>query len=205
VKSQIITGLRTSLSNPRIYDAFQNLMGAHRGRRYIVEHFVRAQPGARVLDIGCGTAEILDFLPAVEYVGFDISAQYIESARSRYGQSGQFFCQELTPDVLKSFPRFDIILAIGLLHHLDDFYAEALLRIAKSALKPAGRLISIDPVLEPGQNLLAYFIVKRDRGQHVRTAIAYRTLTENVFSYIHGVVRHRRWIPYTYWIMECVV
>ncbi len=201
--SQIESGVRAILSHPRVYNAFQSLMGARRGRRDFAEHFVRAQPGERVLDVGCGTAEILSYLPHVEYFGFDVSQQYIEAARSRFGERGRFFCQELTPVLLETLPKFDLVLTVGLLHHLDDAYAAALLRMIKDALRPGGRLISLDPVFELGQNPIARFIVSRDRGQNVRTAMAYRALAEHVFSDVHGVVRHQTWIPYTHWIMEC--
>lgn len=138
-----------------------------------------------------------------EYFGFDVRQPYIEAARSRFGERGQFFCQKLTPAGLETLPKFDLVVAIGLLHHLDDAYAVALLRMILDALRIGGRLIAIDTVLDPGQNPVARFLVRHDRGQNVRTAMAYRALVEEVFSNVRGEVPHRSWIPYTHWIMEC--
>lgn len=204
--SETRTGLRAILSHPRVYDLFQNLMGARTGRRDFADHFVRAAAGTRILDVGCGTAQILSYLPAdVAYWGYDVSPAYIAYAREKFGERGRFVCRELTRDELAGLSPFDVVIASGLLHHLDDDTARQFLELAAGALRPGGRLVTIDPCLAPGQNALARFLVSRDRGQHVRSAEAYRALAEPVFRTADGVLRHRFWIPYTHWIMECSV
>lgn len=197
--------IRSILANPEIYDFFQNVMGARKSRSEFAERSIRAREGDRILDMGCGTADILAHLPKVEYVGFDINDRYIAAAQTRYGDRGHFYCRELTPDFAKTLPQFDLVLAIGLLHHLDDDTATAYLRMARAVLRPQGRLISIDPVIEKDQNPVARFLIKRDRGGNVRTGIEYRQLAESVFREVHGELRHKVWIPYTHWIMECSI
>lgn len=204
---QITTGVRAILSHPKVYDAFQRLMGTQQLRRELADEFIRAQNGNRVLDIGCGTAEILDFLPPVEYFGFDISQRYIKAARFRFGTRGHFFCQALTSEVIDTLPKFDLVFTFGLLHHLDDTEATALLRMIHSVLRRGGRVVSFDPVLDSGQSFVARFLVSHDRGQNVRTAVGYRALAESVFTDVQGVVHHRHcmpYVPYTNWIMECM-
>ena len=191
------------LSSPFVYNGFQSLMGADRGRREFTELYIRPQPGQNVLDVGCGTSLILDYLPHANYWGFDISEEYIAFGRQRFGKRGQFFCKLLTPAELKNLPSFDIVLALGLLHHLDDDAAADLLALAHSALKPGGRLLTVDPTVVPKQNPIARFLVNRDRGQNVRVPEAYLQLVNRVFPHTRGAVTHRRWIPYTHWIMEC--
>jgi len=71
---QVTSGLRSLLPSAFVFDPYQNLVGANKHRRELARRYVRAWPGARVLDIGCGTARILGDLPAVEYRGFDASA-----------------------------------------------------------------------------------------------------------------------------------
>ncbi|MGH2360242.1 MAG: class I SAM-dependent methyltransferase [bacterium] len=192
------------LSSPGAYDAVQTLMGGDKGRRDLACHFIRARPGDNILDVGCGTARILDYLPAdVRYWGYDVSDRYVEAARSRYGHRAQLVSHPLTEAELLRLPQFNIVLAIGLLHHLDDAEAGSFIRLARSALGPGGRLITIDPCFEPGQSLLARALISCDRGQYVRRAAAYETLARPFFAAIRGTLRHRRWVPYTHWIMEC--
>lgn len=47
-------------------------MDAKRIRRELAEKSILAPNGSRVLDVGCGVAEIVNFLPPVKYYGFDI-------------------------------------------------------------------------------------------------------------------------------------
>lgn len=202
--SQITSGIRAILSQPVIYDTLQNIMGARQIRRELVDTFVGPASVSRILDVGCGTAEILPYLPAsVEYWGYDISHEYIEAARSRFGMRGNFHCGQLDRAALNELPKFDVVLLIGVLHHLDDDVAENLFALAREATSEGGRVITIDPCLSPGQNPVARFLIKRDRGQNVRDADGYRTLARKSFSNVQGALRHRGWIPYTHWIMEC--
>lgn len=201
--AQITSGLRAILSSPAIYDAFQNIMGADRIRRELVANYIRPAVGMRILDIGCGTARILDYLPDVDYHGFDLSQRYIDEAQRRCGDRGHFRCALVEQATLDDMPPFDIVLAVGVLHHLDDNSALSLLNLAKCALRPGGRLVTIDPCYDLAQNPVARFLVSRDRGQNVRSGGAYRELAYNVFAHVQGEVRHRAWIPYTHWVMEC--
>lgn len=201
--AQITTGLRAILSHPRVYMVFQNLMGAQRGRRYFVDQFIRPQPSDKVLDVGCGPADILDFLPDVEYWGFDISTAYIKAAQARFGARGRFAQRQLDETELARLPAFDIALTLGLLHHLDDEAATETLRLAHAVLRPGGRLLTIDPCFAPDQNVFSRFLVKHDRGMNVRDLAGYVALAKPVFENTRSVVRHTRWIPYTHCILEC--
>ena len=71
--SQITHGIRSILSVPIVYSFFQNLMGANKAIAKLVSEIIKPKNGMNVLDIGCGPAEILDFLGNVNYWGFDIS------------------------------------------------------------------------------------------------------------------------------------
>lgn len=64
--------------------------------------------------------------------------------------------------------------------------------------------MSLDPVRAPGQHPLARFLISRDRGLHVRGPQEYLDLISPGFDRATGVVRHRRWVPYTHWMMEAV-
>ena len=78
-----------------------------------------------------------------------------------------------------------------------------LLRLVATALAPAGRFVSIDPVYVPDQHPVARALIRRDRGQNVRGPDGYAALARSVFPDVRGIVRHRTWVPYTHWMMAC--
>jgi len=202
--SQITKGIFSIFSNPEIYDGFQNLMGAVEIRKELVREYIRPVPGAKILDIGCGTAEILGFLPQdVCYWGFDISSRYIESARKRFGARGHFHCGLFDSEKAALLPKFDIVMAFGVLHHLDDDEAVNIFALASSVITDSGRVISMDPCFVVGQNPIARFLISKDRGQNVRDQSGYCNLPSNIFLKIDGKVRHRSRVPYTDWVMQC--
>ena len=82
------------LSVPAVYRVFRALVRGGNANAYMTE-YVKPVAGEKVLDIGCGPGEILEELPAVDYLGFDISTKYIEAALKRYGQRGRFFCGDV--------------------------------------------------------------------------------------------------------------
>jgi len=200
--AQITTGIRSILSNPAVYDFAQTMMGASRNRVWMQNDFIQAKRGERVLDVGCGTADILSVMPEVEYVGFDISEAYIERARARWGQKGTFHAHLLDKSTVAPLGKFDLILATGLLHHLDDHEVHSLFETLAIALNPGGRVITVDGTYVEGQNPLARFVISKDRGQSVRTPEGYTALAKRQFNAIEGWVEPRTWIPYTYWIMR---
>ena len=100
-------------------------------------------------------------------------------------------------------PPMDVAVATGLFHHLDDATAETLLATIRDALKPGGRLVTLDGVFEPGQNPVARWLIARDRGQHVRTRAEYEALYARVFAAPRVIIQHRTWLPYTYCLAEC--
>ena len=144
--AQVTTGIRSILSHPRVYTTFQNIMGAESGRARVVRDYVRPFAGMRILDLGCGPAEILYSLPRdIAYVGYDMSADYIASARKKFAGRGTFHCRLLQQAEVATLEPFDLVMGIGVLHHLDDATARQFMAIAKAALEPGGRIYTIDP------------------------------------------------------------
>ncbi|WP_342131820.1 class I SAM-dependent methyltransferase [Hydrogenophaga sp. OTU3427] len=211
--SEVRSGVRHLLAMPMLYNLFQDLVGANTWRRAVVNRALTpvlkdARRGARVLDIGCGPAEVLSYLPPhVDYVGFDRNPAYIASAQERYrDRQARFVCDELTVDYDSQESGFDVILALGLLHHLDDATAESLFRAARQRLKPGGFLLTLDPLYAPEQSGVARYIISKDRGTHVRTENGYRGLAGRVFDQVVCQIDHHPLrIPYTGIVMSCAV
>lgn len=202
--AQITTGIRRILSHPFVYSALQTMVGANKARARYVKDYIRPFEQAKMLDIGCGTADILNFLPAsVDYFGFDLNASYIEHAKTKFGSRGKFVCNDVN-NQLQDLPQFDIILTTGLLHHLNDHEVNKLFTMAASVLKESGRLITFDCCYLKNQSRFAKFMISKDRGQNVRFPEEYEALTKQTFNTVKLAIRHDLLtIPYTHVIMEC--
>lgn len=199
--------LNSILEQPAVYKLFSALVGAQNSQSAFVNQYVRPAAGSRILDIGCGPGNILDHLPQVDYFGFDFNPSYIESATRRYGHRGQFFCQRVSEArvFLEQPESFDIVLAIGILHHLDDTEAIRLFDIARHALKKGGRLVTFDGCYVDEQSRAAKYLLSRDRGRFVRDEKGYAGLAKTRFDEVRVSIRHDLLhIPYTHIILECV-
>lgn len=201
--AQVTSGLRRLFSLPTTYDGFQALLGAKRSLNVYVKEYVQPSEHARVLDIGCGTSQILAFLPkSVLYAGYDLSDRYIEAARKRYGLHGEWYCTSVSEMDVKEYGTFDVVMANGVFHHLDDDEARRLSEIAAKALKPTGRFCSFDGCYIDGQNPMARYLISKDRGLNVRDQEGYRSLVRPHFDSIELSIRHDMLrIPYTHAII----
>ncbi len=203
--SEISQGLYSIFRSAGIYDAFQRLIGANRARTFFIKQFVVPFPGAKVLDIGCGTGAMLECLPeSVEYVGFDLNPNYISYAQRRYGRRGSFFCDRVsTASAIQGGP-FDFVLGFGILHHLTDQESRTLFELAYDSLKPSGTIVTYDSVFVEYQSRIARYIISKDRGRHVRTPAKYIALAKTAFTDIDGHVSHDLLrMPYSHFIMKC--
>jgi SAM-dependent methyltransferase len=195
--------MRSVLSIPLMYDLFQDLLGGQRSRQHFVKEHVRAQSGDCLLDIGCGTAQLLNYLPDVKYFGFDTNKKYIEAARARYGHRGVFLHDTVTQHTLEGIPACDIVVATGVLHHLDDEAGRHLFFLAHTVLKHGGRLVTFDPCLKDGQSPIARFLALKDRGDHMRKPNAYRDLAGVLFADVRSFTYDRLLhVPYTMCALE---
>jgi SAM-dependent methyltransferase len=201
--AQRTTGWRRVFSAPAVYRLAQRTIGSPTARRAFVHDYLRPDPGARILDMGCGTGELASRLEDVDYVGFDPSPDYIDAARERHGDRGTFVVGGVG-DVDVPSGSFDLCVAKGVLHHLDDDIARALARQAYDALRPGGRLVTMDPVFQDGQSRIARFLAERDRGRNVRTLAAYEEIAATSFGAVDGTVRHNLLrVPYSHALLVC--
>jgi SAM-dependent methyltransferase len=194
-------GLYSALTHPSFYSAFQRLMGADALYRNFVRDYVRARPGDRVLDIGCGPAQLRAHLPDVEYIGWEPNPHYVAKARATYAGRGEFHVGFFGPAQARSLAPVDIVIVSAVLHHMDDSQATELFALARESLKPGGRVVTLDNVFIPGQNPLARLLIGLDRGRHVRTAEGYETLARGSFEHVRGAVLEQAFPPYTYFFM----
>ena len=192
------------LDSARIYRLSQRLVMSSKRLRWYAATYLHPRPGDRVLDIGCGPADILDYLPDVDYTGFDPSDRYIAWATARHGAHGRFFRQMVSPELLLDLGAFDLIIANGVLHHLDDAQARALFKLAQGAMTAGARLVTFDGCYAERQHPLAAYLASRDRGRFVRSSAAYEELARERFPAVSAHVHHDLLrVPYSHVILEC--
>ena len=68
------------INNPIIYQVIQKLMSGNSFRKKILKENVKDK-NLKILDIGCGYGEILNYIPVNEYYGYDIDP--INSSREK--------------------------------------------------------------------------------------------------------------------------
>jgi len=196
--------IRSVLAIPAAYNLWWRVVGGPAWAKVLVGQYIQPRAGARILEIGCGPGTIAGYLPDSEYVGFDMSSKYVEMARKRFPHA-QFVCERVSQFSLAKQQSFDAVLALGIVHHLDDQEARQLFQIAYDALKSGGKLITFDGVWTSDQSPVARWLLARDRGEYVRNKGEYVNIASQVFANVKANVRHDLIrIPYSHLILECV-
>ncbi len=202
--AQVTRGVRSVLSIPMVYETFQRAVGSPRVRRELVDHYVGPRPNLRVLDVGCGPGDLIDYLPGVVYTGTDLSGSYIASARRRFGDRGRFFAGRIADLDPAELGQFDVVIAKSVLHHIDEDEALHLFDVASGALAEGGRLVTLDAAYTSDMSRAARFVVSRDRGQSILAPAGYESLARRAFAEVEMSVHHDLLrIPYTHVFMSC--
>lgn len=201
----MVERLSSILRIPAGYRVFRWMVGGESAWKTYLADYVNPVPGERIFDIGCGPADVLDYLPEVHYTGLDISPDYIRSAAQRFGPRGRFLCGDVgLASIEEEQGSFDLVLATGLIHHLDDAQADRLFDLARRVMRPTGRLITFDGCYVPEQSRVTRWLLARDRGKFVRREEDYLKLASAQFARVESYLRHDLLrIPYTHLIMCC--
>jgi ubiquinone/menaquinone biosynthesis C-methylase UbiE len=127
------------------------LLGDRARLRRATVDMIPIQPGARVLEVGCGTGDVA--LAARERAGsdgavygIDPAPEMIAVARDKATRAGLAVDFQVGVIEALAFPdaSFDVVLSSLMMHHLpDDLKRRGLAEIAR-VLKPGGRLLIVD-------------------------------------------------------------
>jgi cyclopropane fatty-acyl-phospholipid synthase-like methyltransferase len=195
---------RRLLSISSVYRSLQARLRSDSTVSRLTGEFLKIAPGQRVLDIGCGPADILAYLPEdIDYQGYDAESNYIATARKRYGERGSFAVRAVSPEAVDDIGTFDVVMSLAVLHHLTDAEADTLFASAAKVLRPGGRVITLDCAYVDGQNPIARLLASLDRGKHVRSPDGYLSLARRHFEQADATILHDLIaVPYTHCIIE---
>lgn len=133
----------------------------------------------KILDVACGTGEFSLFFHPKNYIGIDISKEYIDYALKNY--KGAFYCRDACQNGFED-AYFDQALILGLFHHLDIPDVITALKETRRALKKDGEVLLIeDAPITSNWNLIGKFLQQFDVGSNIRPAKDYREILEEYF------------------------
>jgi SAM-dependent methyltransferase len=200
--SQRTAGAYALTQIPGVYALAQAMLGSARAGRILLADYLKPQPSMRVLDVGCGSASLLPALGAVDYVGIDLNPRHVEEAKRRHGAAGAFHCCDLKRVGEVAPGRFDLIMCVGVLHHIDDAALDGLVADMSKRLSDGGRAVTVDPAFVPGQHPVARLLAKLDAGRSVRAPEGYSAPFRARFESVETVIRHDLLhVPYTHCIV----
>jgi SAM-dependent methyltransferase len=93
-------------------------------------------PGSRVLDVGCGTGDIIAFLQPREGLGIDLSPEMVAIAQTRHPHLN-FAVHDLMGEPFRG--AFDFVVAVDVAEHVPDLVR--LMRSMAAALDKKGKVV----------------------------------------------------------------
>ena len=201
--SQRINKIYNFINSPLVYRIIQYIMSGTSFRNSIIKKNIK-KSNLKILDIGCGPAQILEQIPRCDYYGYDIDQRSIQYAKKKYRKKNyHFYCKKFNETEIKKLPKFDFVIFFGILHHLSNKEADKMLTLCKRTMKKNSKLLTEDPILLEKQNIIAKFLIEKDRGINVRQKKEYINLLKKHFKKIKNKVTHQFFIPYTWFTTIC--
>jgi ubiquinone/menaquinone biosynthesis C-methylase UbiE len=132
-----------------LYDPLTRLLGVRRVHRRLLDQ-AGVRPGQRVLEIGCGTGDLLlaakQTQPAATVVGLDPDLSALARAGRKARRSG--LAVQLDRGYADQLPyaddSVDVVLSSFMLHHVPVDQRELVIREVRRVLRPGGALHLVD-------------------------------------------------------------
>ncbi len=166
---------------PFIFDSLRWFLeaGFVQHRRLIETAF--PVPPTSVLDCGCGTGIYAKGFTPESYRGIDISCAYIDHAR-RCNPDYRFDVMDAT-SLNFSDCTFEAVIVSGVIHHLANDNAGAMLREIWRVLRSDGKLLLWEDVQTRSQfNFLGRLVHRLDIGDYIRDEESYRGIIAPCFE-----------------------
>lgn len=161
--------------------------------------------GMNVLDLGCGTANIVEFLPEnINYTGIDSSSNYIFYDSKKY-PGHTFICKNLKEDVSLD-KKYDLIISEALVSSLTDANTEVFFNTIKKHAAPDCKIVISDMNYSKTAHTFENFLFKSERGTNFRDREDYLKLLSKHFNIDNvSVISKIYRIPYSKLVFECSI
>ena len=169
--------------SPKLYELFQFIVSRQGTLDTIKNEIIKPDQIMSVLDFGCGIGNHSELFKSAQYLGIEPLEACVVVANRKYSNSnvefrvGDHLDLKLMPD-----SSFDLVIAIGVLHHINSEIFTEFVKEAFRILKPGARLTTFDPVFHEEQSKISEWIVKQDRGNWVRTEGGYMEIIQSNFE-----------------------
>ena len=193
--------MKSLLNFSIFYNLFQNFLGAKRARKIFSKEYINSNKSNRILDLCCGPCDILPHLEFSQYVGVDFNENHINHSKKKYREykNASFILEDIDLFLNNHTMKFDIILFLGGMHHIDDEKLTNILQKIQACLAPNGRLITLDGCFEPQLSWFTKMMLANDQGQFVRTKEDWIDIFTAVFTdYKYSIRKDLLHVPYNH-------
>lgn len=161
-----------------VYDRIQDLAGSHEVYRRLGRHLGTRAENPWILDVGGGTGRTRDVLGRhSRYVCLDLEEAKLAQFRRR--APGGFPIRGDATRLPFQTASLDLAVCVFLSHHLTGSQLEAVLSETRRVLRPTGRFVFLDGILN--ERWIARTLWRLDRGSHPRSAAALRAAVASRF------------------------
>ncbi len=162
-------------------------------------NLLRISKFQNIIDIGCGESDVLNYFKISKnqkYFGFEIDDYFVKKLKKKYKKKNFYFSKKNINEIdfRKFNPKKTIILLIGIFHHIDDLKIKLFLSKTKNF-----KVLSIDAVILPRQNLITRLLFYLDNGNFIRKLKDYKKV---VSGFNYKILRNR-YLKYPYDHLMC--
>ena len=162
---------------PAVYNSVRSILLFGKGKMFFhLKNAVALGEGESVLDVGSGPGELSQLFSG-EYFSLDYSENYVSYATKKY--PSKKFIQGNVLDLTVPEKSYDKVLLASFIHHFSDTEVE---KILENAAKVARKKVVLLEPCPQKYNLFSWFLLKMDRGAHVRSFEEQKRLVGKYFQ-----------------------
>lgn len=149
---------------------------------YVIKREINLYRGSKrkVLDLGSGNGYLCKYFNKNGYEGHELSEFLVKRAKTDYPKYN-FFQSDIT--LLNLRKKFDLVLVIGVIHHLNDHNFNKLLNVLDKHLLQDGKIFIIEAIPPISRyNITGKILRELDNGEYVRKTESYKKKLSKKFK-----------------------